>query len=80
MLNGGEYYVAAMMPVSNPILADNMDQVTDIDVNALMNAELDWITYVTDKVAQLDAQPLDSYTPSLAALDAMIQSLSVQTE
>jgi hypothetical protein len=76
----GTYYVAAHMPVSTPILAEDIEHVTDVDVQALMAAELDWVAYLADKTAQLDAQPLESYTPSLAALDAMVQSISIQSE
>lgn len=79
MLGDGAYYVAAHVPVSNPILADDVESVTDVDVDALMSDGLDWEAYITDKVAQLDAQPLDSYQPPLDALDAMIQSIRIQT-
>jgi hypothetical protein len=78
MLNDGDYYVAAMLPVSSPILYDDLEQVPEDEARAIMSAEVDWVTYVTDVVAQLDAQSLDSYTPSLSALDAMIQSIVIQ--
>jgi putative hemolysin len=70
----GAYYVAVIMPASNPILpADGMEIPGDDPV--AFGEDFD--AYASDIAQQLEAQSDDSFTPNLALLDAMVQSLLV---
>jgi putative hemolysin len=70
----GYYYVAAILPVSNPILPADETEIPGGDFDAFAN---NFESYATDIAQQLEAQPAASFTPDLALLDAMIQSLVV---
>lgn len=66
----GEYYVAAVLPISHPELPADGALPPDFDFD-------DAADYFADIEAQLDAQSDDSFMPSLTALDALISSLEV---
>jgi putative hemolysin len=70
----GYYYVAAILPVSNPILPTGETEIPGGDFDAFAN---NFETYAADIAQQLEGQPASSFTPDLALLDAMIQSLVV---
>jgi hypothetical protein len=69
----GAAYVAAYFPVTLPDLPDS-PQMSDEAFGKLME---DWSGYLAQTLALLDGQPASAYTPDLAALDALISSLSV---
>jgi len=66
------YYIAAIMPVSNPILPDPKTVVVD---NTFVQ---NYPVYVKDIEQKLSAQPDTSFTPNLALLDALFQSMKVR--
>jgi hypothetical protein len=70
----GEYYVAAILPVSHPDLPADGRQVPGGDQEAFAN---DYERYVAGIEQLLDMQDLSSFTPNLSLLDAMIHSLQV---
>lgn len=67
-------YVSVIMPVSNPILPPDGEQVPDGDYAAFADR---FMEYVEDMEVQLNGQPGSSFMPDLSTLDAMIRSLSV---
>lgn len=71
----GSYYVAAVLPVSNPILpADG----TDIPGDDPMAFSENFESYLGEITAQLEAQGVHTFTPDLTLLDGMFQSLRVE--
>ena len=72
LTDDGQTYIAAVLPVTHPDLP-----ATPL-VNEQQIAELsDFAAYLAQTVAWLEQQPGDSFTPNLAQLDALIQSLEV---
>ncbi|MBE2223295.1 MAG: hypothetical protein IAF02_17275 [Anaerolineae bacterium] len=69
----GSTYVAAYFPVTLPDLPAS-GQVSDEAYAAML---ADWQGYLTETLDLLNEQPPDAFTPSLAELDALINSLSV---
>jgi len=72
LTSDGKYYVSVIMPVSNSALPASGDGA---DLNQLSE---NYASYLTGVRTQLDAQPDDSFTPSLAALDELAQSITVK--
>jgi hypothetical protein len=70
----GEYYVAAILPVSHPDLPDEARDVTGQERAAI---EVDYAAYLIDIAQMLDAAPVNSFTPDLSLLDDMIASLQI---
>ena len=75
LTSDGAWYVSAILPVSNPILPNDDQAVPGGDWEAFGQ---NFATYITDITAKLAAQLDGSFTPNLAVLDAMIQSLKVK--
>jgi hypothetical protein len=71
--NDGKYYISAILPVTHPSLP------ADSNVGEAIQNKLyeDYDGYLNETLPALAAQPLDSFTPSIALLDAMIQSLKI---
>jgi hypothetical protein len=70
LTSDGKYYIAAVLPVTHPELPATEQ------VSAQQAAELnDFPAYLTKTVTWLDQQPSGSFTPDLANLDALIQSI-----
>jgi len=74
--NDGKYWVSAILPINNPILPDNGDtppggQTWDQFTN-------NYSSYIADLTVQLNSQASGNYTPSLAMLDALVSSITVQ--
>jgi hypothetical protein len=72
----GKYWISAILPISNSMLPPNGDNPP---------AGMTWDqfgnqfqTYLPDIVTKLEAQPAESYSPTIAALDALIESIAVQ--
>ena len=72
----GKYWVSAILPVSSPILpadgstlpgGESWDQFT-----------ANFPTYIVDIATQLNAQAPGSFSPTLAALDALVASITVK--
>lgn len=73
MTMDGRYVVSAELPLRVSVLPDSID-FTTFDFDAFSTGYLD---YLAETVAALDGAGPGDYTPSLDALDALIQSVSV---
>jgi hypothetical protein len=71
--NDGNYYVSIILPVTHPSLP------ADYNVDAALQQELidNYQGYLDGIIPALSAQPLDSFSPNIALLDAMIQSMTI---
>jgi len=70
LTSDGKYYIAAVLPVTYPGLpADSLVNQQPPD---------DFRGYLSGIVALLDQQPASSFTPDLAKLDALVQSIEVK--
>jgi hypothetical protein len=75
LTSDGIYWVSAILPINNPILpADAANPPGGLSWEEFSN---NFQPYITDMVKQLNSQPSDSYTPSLAALDALVASITI---
>ncbi len=69
----GKFYISAILPVAHPSLPDpNTVVINDAFYNNYEN-------YTLDMAAQLSAQPDESFSPPLNLLDALIQSIIVES-
>jgi hypothetical protein len=71
--NDGKYYVSVVLPVTHPSLPP------DYKVDATLQAQIDadFEAYKASIFSGLSAQPLDSFSPSISLLDAMIESMKI---
>ena len=72
LTNDGQLYVAAYFPVYAPVLPDAPPDLSDMD--AWMLAYPD---YLQETNQALDTTPDSQFTPDLALLDSLVQSLSL---
>jgi len=78
--NDGAFYVAAILPVNAAFLVENAEPETTTPADGI---PFDWNnfdtlpTYYSTVKQRLNATDANAFTPSLASLDQMIQSLSV---
>ena len=72
----GKYWISAILPISNSMLPPNGDNPPNGMTEQQFNDQFD--TYIADIVTKLEAQPPDSYNPTIAALDALIESIGIQ--
>jgi hypothetical protein len=72
----GQYWVSAILPISNPILPGNGDNPpTGQSWEDFSNS---YESYIADIIAQLNAQSPGSFAPTINMLDALINSIVVQ--
>jgi len=81
LTSDGAYYVIAILPASAPFLAENWD--TPVPANGIPfpgydNSNADFEGYYEQVVAKLNSTQPDVFTPSLSALDGLIQSLLIK--
>jgi hypothetical protein len=76
LTHDGLYWVSAILPINNPILPTSGDTIPG-DMSQEQFAA-NYGPYITDLTNQLNSQTSDSYTPSLAALDALVASMTIQ--
>jgi hypothetical protein len=76
LTSDGKYWVSAILPVNNPILPDNADNPPGGVSWDEFNDNFE--SYITDITDQLNSQTSDNYTPNLAALDALVASITIQ--
>ena len=74
LTSAGNYYVAAILPVSHSSLPADGTEIPGGDWEAFAQ---NFETYASEIEQQIDAQDASSFTPDLSLLDAMIQSLEV---
>jgi hypothetical protein len=76
LTSDGQYWISAILPINNSILPANADNPPgDVSWEEFSN---NFEPYITDMVAQLDAQPPDAYIPSLSLLDELVASIIIQ--
>jgi hypothetical protein len=76
LTSDGQYWVSAILPINHTILPDTGDNPPGgVTWEQFGN---DYPSYIADMTNQLNAQPPDSFTPTLAALDALVASISIQ--
>jgi hypothetical protein len=74
LTDDGAYYVAAILPVTHAGLPANAESVSEAERQAQL---ANFGQYMADTTAMLEAQADESFTPSLAQLDALVQSIHV---
>jgi hypothetical protein len=74
LTNDGQYYVAAVLPISHPSLPPTGDAIPGGDWSAF---EQNFVPYVNEITQKLNSQPDRSYNPNLPVLDAIFQSMKV---
>jgi len=76
LTSDGQYWVSAILPINNPILPANGDTPPGgLSWDEFTN---NYGPYITDMINQLNSQTSGSYTPTLAALDALVGSITIQ--
>jgi hypothetical protein len=70
-----QYYVSAILRISNPILPANADNPPGGMTWDEFGNQFD--SYIVDITSQLNAQPEASFVPGIPLLDALIQSLTI---
>jgi hypothetical protein len=75
LTSDGNWYIAAILPVSHPSLPNDDQTVPGGDIEAF---DQNFPNYLAQVETQLSTQPDDSFTPSLVILDALIQSLQAK--
>jgi hypothetical protein len=76
LTSDGKNWVSAILPINNPILpADAVNPPGGISWEEFSN---NYQPYITDMINQLNSQPSGNYTPTLAALDALVASITIQ--
>jgi hypothetical protein len=73
LTSDGKYYIAAVLPVTNPELPANSEASEE-----RAEAVNDFPTYISGVVALLNQQPAESFTPDLSKLDALVGSIEVK--
>lgn len=76
LTSDGLYWVSAILPINNPILPPNGDTLPGGMSQEQFAANYD--PYITDLTSQLNSQASDSFSPTLAALDALVASITIQ--
>lgn len=75
LTSDGEYYISAVLPISNPELPDDGDSYISDQYEDFINA---YIEYLDEIQQQLEASALKSFNPSISSLDAVMMTLSVR--
>jgi hypothetical protein len=70
----GKYWISAILPVNHPSLQATYDNPLPADIDQFM---ANYEQYTTLLRANLNTQPAETFSPSLADLDAMIGSIVV---
>jgi hypothetical protein len=72
----GKYWISAILPVSNPVLpADGTNPPNGQSWDDFGN---NFPTYIADITTQLNAQPMENFSPGIAMLDALVASIRIQ--
>lgn len=71
LTDDGQYYIAAVLPISHPDLPATADEAPIEEANS-------YDTYLAGVIEQLNAASADAFTPNLDTLDSIINSLSVK--
>jgi hypothetical protein len=74
LTDDGTHYIAVILPVTHASLPAGAENLPESEWQAWVE---NFAQYITDETEALEAQPDESFTPSLADLDAMMQSTRV---
>lgn len=74
LTSDGKYWISAVLPVHHPNLQDTYDNPLPPDLSAFIDT---YEQYAAQTRGDLDSQPDDSFTPSLADLDAIMRSIVI---
>ena len=83
LTSDGKYYIVAVLPVNAPILQNGNDPSAALPAGGVpfpgynMTDPKVFDDYFAAVSSKLDAMPPDQFTPSLASLDALVQSFKV---
>ena len=79
LTSDGEYYVTVIMPVNLPYLAADYGPNAFSNPTEWQNAEKfpEYLSTMVDRLNQNEGEGTNPYAPSLASLDALVQSLLV---
>ena len=72
----GRFWISAILPISNSMLPPNGDNPPNGMSQQQFSDQFD--TYISDLTDKLNNQPPESYSPTIAALDALMESISIQ--
>ena len=72
----GKYWISAFLPISNSMLPANGDNPPNGWTADQFQNQFD--TYLSDIKDKLNNQPPNTYSPTIAALDALATSISIQ--
>jgi hypothetical protein len=76
LTSDGKYWVSAILPINNPVLPANADNPPGgMTWEQFSN---NYAAYSADMADQLNSQTLDSFTPTLTALEALVSSIRIQ--
>lgn len=70
----GKFWVSAVLPVHHPSIQPTYDNPLPVDIEQFTT---DYEAYTAMIRAGLEGQPLESFSPSVVELDAMIQSMFI---
>lgn len=78
----GEYYIIAILPITAPVLAETSDAEAVVPAGGIAFPDIndpnaDFQGYYASVTDLLNATRPDAFTPTLAQLDALIQSMQV---
>jgi hypothetical protein len=78
----GTYYIVAILPISNPMLAETSDAGAPLPNGGvpypyLSDPNADMQTYYRSVTEVLNATPAQDFTPTLSQLDLLIQSMRI---
>ena len=78
----GAYYIVAILPIHNPMLAETSDAGAPLPVGGvpysyMIDPNTDMQLYYRSATDVLNATPQDAFTPTLDQLDLLIQSIRI---
>ena len=82
LTSDGEYYVIAVLPISNPTMAETSDPGAALPVGGVpylfySDPNTDVQLYYKSVTEILNVTPSNDFTPTLDQLDALIQSMQI---
>jgi hypothetical protein len=82
LTNDGAYYIIAILPISAPALAENSELGATVPVGGVPYPDMadpnaNWEGYYTAVTNFLDATAPEAFSPTIAQLDLLIQSVKI---
>lgn len=77
LTNDGSKYVEVILPIQAPFLAPDENPSSPLPTGGIPFAMDQFEAYLTQVAQKLDATSPDQFSPSLGALDALVQSISI---